>query len=94
MSGMAERRKRIASPSLLKILRFVMIMLIPMAVICILVGIYTYQKADEKSVERLDSTVRYHVEQLDKGYEQLTYYMTDALNNNENAIRIQTMRET
>lgn len=71
-----------------------MVMLIPMAVICILVGIYTFRKADEKSVERLDSTVRYHVEQLDKGYEQLTYYMTDALNNNENAIRIQTMRET
>ena len=54
MSGMAERRKRIASPSLLKILRFVMIMLIPMAVICILVGIYTYQKAEERSTERLD----------------------------------------
>lgn len=94
MSGMAERRKRIASPSLLKILRFVMIMLIPMAVICILVGIYTYQKAEERSTERLDSTVSYHIEQLDRGYEQLTYYMTDALTNDENAIRLQSMRGT
>lgn len=89
---MKQSKKSMASPSLLKILRFVMIMLVPMSIIAILIGIYAVKRAEDNNYERLNATMDYHVEQLDGQYYQLTYYMTDTLTNSEYAIHLQNMR--
>lgn len=86
---MKDKKKK---ASLIKILRFVMVMLVPMAIISLLVGIYALKDAYKKNYERLNATMDYHVEQLNNQYYQLTYYMTDALANSENAISLQNMR--
>lgn len=78
-----------ASPSLLKILKFTMVLIIPVALIAMAVCAFTLRQASNGNRERLKSIMSYQTAQLDNSLEQLTYHLTDKLANDENLQELQ-----
>ncbi len=78
-----------ASPSLLKILKFTMALIIPVALIAMTVCIFTLRQASSASRERLQSIMNYQTAQINTALGQLNYHLTDKLANDENLQELQ-----
>ena len=75
-------------PSLLKILRLVIALLVPVLVILILSFLYSYRRSAEAVSNRIDSMFAYQMEQVDASFDQINGYLTDTLLTNRYADEI------
>ena len=73
-----------ASPSLMKIIKFTMALLVPAALIALTVWLYALRQNDEENFQRQDSILRYQTIQTASGLTQVNYYLTDMIANDTN----------
>ena len=66
-------------PSLLKILRLVIALLVPVLILLILSFLYGYRRSAEAVSNRIDSMFAYQMEQVDASFDQINGYLTDTL---------------
>ena len=66
-------------PSLLKILRLVVALLVPVLIILILSFLYSFQRSADAVSNRIDSMFAYQMEQVDTSFDQINGYLTDTL---------------
>lgn len=73
------------NPSLLKILKLTMWLMIPVLITLICSFFYTYSRAIRQTTERIDSLLRYQMEEADDSFEQINTYLVDTLMTNLHA---------
>ena len=76
-------------PSLLKILRLVIALLVPVLILLILSFLYGYRRSAEAVSNRIDSMFAYQMEQVDASFDQINGYLTDTLLTNRYVEEIQ-----
>ncbi len=66
-------------PSLLKILKLVIALLVPVLILLILSFLYSYRRSAEAVSNRVDSIFSYQMEQADDSFDQINNYLADTL---------------
>ncbi len=78
------------NPSLLKMLRLLLWLLIPVLLLLIGSFLYSYSRAMEQAAERVHSLVEYQMEETDASFDQINTYMVDLLMTDTNVETIRT----
>lgn len=67
------------NPSLLKILKMTMWLMIPVLIMLIASYLYSYSRAVRKTSDRLDSLLQYQMQEVDASFDQINSYLVDVL---------------
>lgn len=78
------------NPSLLKILKMMMWLMIPVLVMVICSFFYTYSRAIKQTTNRINSLLLYQMEEVDSSFDQINTYLVDMLMTNQYAEIIRT----
>ena len=78
-----------ASPSLIKILKFTMVLIIPVALIAMTVCVYTLRQSRNDSFERQKAIIYDQTSRTSDTLTQISYYLSDTLANDENIQQLQ-----
>ena len=78
-----------ASPSLIKILKFTMVLIIPVALIAMTVCVYTLRQSRNDSFERQEAIIYDQTSRTSDTLTQISYYLSDTLANDENIQQLQ-----
>ena len=78
-----------ASPSRIQILKFTMVLIIPVALIAMTVCVYTLRQSRNDSFERQEAIIYDQTSRTSDTLTQISYYLSDTLANDENIQQLQ-----
>ncbi len=82
------------NPSLLKILKMTMWLMIPVLVTVICSFLYSYSRAIKQTTNRINSLLEYQMEEVDASFNQINNYLVDMLMTNQYAEIIRNSQPT